>query len=145
MNRPSAEILLVEDNPSDVELMRAGIESSGIFRFEHWHVVPDGEQALAYLRRRDPFAKARRPHLVLLDLNLPGRDGREILAEIKSDREINSIPVIVLSSSDEEHDIRLSYELQADAYIRKARDLPQLIDILDQIHRFWLDRIESPP
>jgi CheY-like chemotaxis protein len=139
------EVLLIEDNPGDVELIHAGLASTGLFAARHWHVVPDGEQALDYLRQRDAYAAAPRPQLILLDLNLPGRDGREILAEIKGDAAIRDIPVIVLSSSDDARDVELSRALRAEAHIRKADNLPQLIEILNRIHRFCRDRLETPP
>lgn len=133
-------ILMVEDNEADVRLTREALKGSRV----HLHVVKDGLQALAFLRRADVYADAPRPHLVLLDLHLPGKDGREVLAEIKTDRTLHHIPVIVLSSSSLEQDILDSYELHANAYIVKPIGLEPFFTVIQAIRQFWLTVAEPP-
>lgn len=129
-----AHILMVEDNEGDVRLTQEALKESRV----HLHVVEDGLQALAFLRRTDAYTDAPRPHLVLLDLHLPGKDGREVLAEIKTDRSLRCIPVVVLSSSSLEQDIVDAYELHANAYVVKPIGLEPYFTAIRAIHHFWL-------
>jgi two-component system, chemotaxis family, response regulator Rcp1 len=138
----SVEILLVEDNPADARLTREVFESGRLTT--HLNVVADGEEALAFLRREGPFADSPRPKLVLLDLNLPRKDGREVLQELKSDPSLNRIPVIVLTTSAAEADILHSYDLQANCFITKPLDLDEFFDVVRAIEDFWLTTARLP-
>lgn len=138
----AAEILLVEDNPGDVRLtMEAMRESKMRNRVT---VVSDGEQAIDYLQRRGRFAGATRPDLILLDLNLPKKDGREVLQEIKAVEELRRIPVVVLTTSKAEDDICRTYDLHANCYITKPMDLDRFIEVVQQIEGFWLSIVSLP-
>jgi CheY-like chemotaxis protein len=139
----SMEILLVEDNPGDVRLMREVLK--GGMAPHHVRAVGDGEEALAFLRRRGAYAEAPRPDLILLDLNLPKKDGRELLAEIKADPSLRRIPVVILTTSEAEEDILTSYDLHANCYITKPVDLDQFITITKLIEEFWLTLVKLPP
>jgi CheY-like chemotaxis protein len=134
-------VLLVEDDPGDVLMTREAFD-------EHLHnqldVVTDGESALAYLRQVAPYADAPRPDLVLLDLNLPRRDGREVLAEIKADDSLRHIPVIVLTTSKAEQDVLRSYQLHANAYVTKPVDFEGFIDAIKQIDHFFVSVVQLP-
>jgi CheY-like chemotaxis protein len=143
-DRPG-EILLVEDNPGDVRLTIESLKEGkeGKVR-NHLHVARDGVEALEFLRRQGPFGDAVRPDLILLDLNLPRKDGREVLAEIKSDVELKTIPVVVLTTSRAESDVLRSYELQANCYITKPVDLEQFIGVIRSIEDFWLTIVTLP-
>ncbi len=138
----TVEILMVEDNQGDVDLTREGLDSSKIYN--HLHVVEDGEKAMAFLRRRGPYADAPRPDLILLDLNLPRKDGREVLAEIKSDDDLKRIPVVILTSSRAEEDIVKSYNLHANCYISKPIELIQFLNVVRSIENFWLSIVVLP-
>jgi CheY-like chemotaxis protein len=129
-------ILLVEDNPGDVRLTREALRE-GKVRNE-LQVARDGVEALDLLARRGPFADAARPDLILLDLNLPRKDGREVLAELKADQNLRRIPVVVLTTSQAEKDIRASYDLHANCYISKPVDLDRFIEVVKSIDGFWL-------
>jgi two-component system, chemotaxis family, response regulator Rcp1 len=137
------EILLVEDNPADVELTRETFELAKIRN--RLHVVVDGVQALEFVRREGQFADAVRPDLILLDLNLPRMDGREVLTALKTDPALTCIPVVVLTSSDAEKDILKSYSLGANCYITKPVDLDQFADIVRSIEDFWFVVVKLPP
>lgn len=130
------EILLVEDSPGDVRLTREALKEGKVYNI--LNVVSDGEQAMAYLRHEDPYAAAARPDLVLLDLNLPRKDGRAVLAEIKADPDLRSIPVVIVTTSRAEEDLLRSYELQADCYVTKPLDLSQFIKVVREVEPFWL-------
>ncbi|MGP0089813.1 MAG: response regulator [Xanthobacteraceae bacterium] len=134
MTRP-IQVLLVEDNPGDAHLMREALDGS-ILQIE-LSVVTDGVQAMAFLNRRGSFAQALRPDLILLDLNLPKKDGRQVLADIKSDSALRSIPVIILTSSDAENDLTNSQALGASHYLVKATDLRSLQGIAHSVEQFW--------
>jgi len=136
------EILLVEDNPGDVRLTREAFKEGRIDN--HLAVARDGVEALEYLQRRGKFAGATRPDMILLDLNLPRKDGREVLAEIKVDERLCGIPVVVLSTSQSEEDVRSSYDLHANCYISKPVDLDHFIDVVHSIERFWLEVAQLP-
>jgi two-component system, chemotaxis family, response regulator Rcp1 len=140
--RKPVDILLVEDNPGDVRLMREALKE-GYF-VKRLTVARDGEQALAFLRRQEPYADAVAPSLVLLDLNLPRKNGREVLAEIKSERSLRHIPVFVVSTSTREEDIAAAYDLHANCYIPKPLDLEGLIEMGRLIEAFWLKMAVLP-
>jgi CheY-like chemotaxis protein len=136
------EVLLVEDNPGDVRLTKEGLKEAKVIN--HLTVLKDGVEALAYLRREGQHAKAARPHLILLDLNLPKKDGREVLAEIKADEHLKRIPVVVLTTSQDEQDVLKSYNLHANCYITKPVDLEQFIGVVKSIEDFWLGIVVLP-
>ncbi len=134
-----AEILMVEDDPADAELTK---EAWGDNDYKcNWHVAEDGEAALDFLLQKGKYAESPRPDLILLDLNLPRKDGRELLAEIKSMPELKKIPVIVLSTSNSDKDIHRAYELHANCYICKPMDFKVFVKIMRNIKRFWLDTV----
>jgi two-component system, chemotaxis family, response regulator Rcp1 len=137
------EILLVEDNPGDVELAREALETGKVRNT--LHVVSDGEAAIAFLRRTGKYAGVPRPDLILLDLNLPRKDGREVLAEIKSDPDLKRIPVVVLTTSKAEEDILKSYNLHANCFVTKPIELNQFIKVVQAIEDFWLAIVKLPP
>lgn len=142
LGRP-AEILLVEDNPGDVELTREGLEAAKVCN--NLHVVMDGVEALAFLRREGKYADAPRPDLVFLDLNLPKKDGRQVLAEIKADEDLRVIPVVILTTSKAEEDILKSYKLNANSYISKPVDFAGFAEIVRAIDHFWFSVVILPP
>ncbi len=137
------EILLVEDNPADVRLTREALNSDRLWN--RLSVTTDGVEAMAYLRREGKFAAAPRPDLILLDLNLPKKDGREVLAEIKADPDLKLIPIVVLTLSAGEEDLLKSYGLHADCYIEKPVDLRQFMKVMRSIENFWLAIVRLPP
>ncbi len=137
------EVLLVEDDPGDVLMTQEAFEEHKVRN--RLHVVSDGVDALDFLRRQGGYADAVRPDLVLLDLNLPRRDGREVLAEIKSDPDLRSIPVVVLTTSQAEEDILRSYELHANAYVTKPVDFERFIAIVRKIDEFFVTVVKLPP
>ncbi len=136
-------ILLVEDNPGDVELMRANLDMLKILH--QLHVVGDGLEAMAFLRREAPWEDAPRPDLVLLDVNLPGKSGHEVLADMKRDPELRTIAVVVLTSSEADEDILDAYKLQANAFVCKPVDLAGFGKIVRGIEGFWLSIVRYPP
>lgn len=137
------EILLVEDNPGDVRLTLEALKEGKIYN--NLTVVEDGAEALAFLRREGRHAQAVRPDLILLDLNLPKKDGREVLADIKNDESLRRIPVIVLTSSQAEEDILKAYDNYANCYVTKPVDVDQLFKIVKSIENFWLAIVKLPP
>ncbi len=136
------DVLLVEDDDGDVLMTREAFEHHKIRN--NLHVVRDGEEALQFLRREGEYENAPRPGLVLLDLNLPRRDGREVLAEMKSDPELRVIPVVVLTTSEAEEDILRSYTLHANAYVSKPVDFDRFIDVIRQIDDFFVTVVKLP-
>jgi CheY-like chemotaxis protein len=136
------DVLLVEDDPGDVLMTQEA--------FEHYkirnklHVVSDGEQAVQFLRREGEYADAVRPDLILLDLNLPRVDGREVLAQVKGDDELRSIPVVVLTTSEAEEDILRSYHLHANAYVTKPVDFDRFLDVVRKIDEFFVTVVKLP-
>jgi len=138
----AVEVLLVEDNPADVRLTREVLENGD--GSTHLSVVRDGEEAMAFLRREGPFTASPRPNLVLLDLNLPKKDGREVLEELKGDTDLCRIPVIVLTTSGAEADISRSYELHANCFITKPLDLDDFFGVVRSIKDFWLASARLP-
>lgn len=141
-NAQPIQILLVEDNPGDVRLAIEALKESKVTNVLHH--VEDGEQAMRFLRRRGDFAGMPLPDLILLDLNLPGRDGREVLEEIKEDPQLRVIPVVVLTTSAAERDLLKTYHLHANAYIVKPIDLGQFVDIVRAIEGFWFSVVKLP-
>ena len=137
------EILLVEDDPGDVLMTQEAFEEHKVRN--RLTVVSDGSEALSYLRREGQYADAVRPDLVLLDLNLPRRDGREVLAEIKKDEELCRIPVVVLTTSAADEDIMRSYQLHANAYVTKPVDFDRFIAVIRQIDEFFVSVVKLPP
>jgi chemotaxis family two-component system response regulator Rcp1 len=140
---PPVEILLVEDNPGDVRLTQEALKEGKVYNNLHW--AKDGVEALEFLKRQGKHAKAPRPDIILLDLNLPKKDGREVLAQIKKDSELKQIPVVVLTTSEAEEDVLKSYELHANCYVTKPVDLEKFIHVVQSIDRFWLTVVTLPP
>lgn len=136
------EILLVEDNAADVRLTIEALREGKVRN--NLSVVRDGVEALQFLRREGPYAEASRPDLVLLDLNLPRKDGREVLSEIKKDDALKQIPVVVLTTSSAEADILRSYSLHANCFITKPVDLDQFVSVVKSIDEFWLTVVKLP-
>jgi CheY-like chemotaxis protein len=136
------QILLVEDSPGDIRLTREVLRDAKIAN--ELHIVGDGEQAMAFLRREGDYADVRRPDLILLDLNLPRKDGREVLAELKDDPELGMIPVVVLTTSEAEEDIVRSYRLHANAYVSKPVDFDRFIEVVRQIDDFFVSVVKLP-
>jgi CheY-like chemotaxis protein len=141
ISRP-VRILLVEDSPSDVAMTRAALRDGRIAN--ELAVVNDGEEAMAYLRRDGEYSQAVRPDLVLLDLNLPKKDGREVLAEVKEEPDLKMIPIIVLTTSAAESDILRSYELHANSYVTKPVGLDAFLEAVRSIEDFWLTLVRLP-
>ncbi len=137
------EILLVEDNPADVRLTQEALKEEKIHN--NLNVVSDGVEAMQFLRREGKYATAVRPDLILLDLNLPRKDGREVLQDIKKDDKLKSIPVVVLTMSDAERDVLQTYKLHANCYIQKPLDLIQFSKVVKSIQDFWLTIVKLPP
>jgi CheY-like chemotaxis protein len=141
-NFRAIEILLVEDSPSDANLTIREFSKAKIANNLHW--VEDGETAMNYLRQQGEFADAPRPDLILLDLNLPGMDGREVLEEVKSDTDLKRIPVVILTTSNDEQDVLRSYNLNANCYVTKPIDIEQFINVVQLIKEFWLAAVLLP-
>ena len=137
------EILLVEDNPGDARLMVEALKEGKVLN--HLSIVYDGVEALAFLRQEGQYADAPRPDLIMLDLNLPKKDGREVLADIKADDNLKIIPVVILTTSRAEEDVFRSYNLHANCYISKPVDLEQFLEVLKYIEDFWLTVVKLPP
>jgi CheY-like chemotaxis protein len=136
------EVLLVEDDPGDVLLIEEAFEFNKVRN--NLSVVSDGVEALEYLRAEGAYAGAERPGLILLDLNLPRKDGREVLAEVKEDPELRSIPVVVLTTSKAEEDVLRSYDLHANAYVTKPVDFDRFIEVVRQIDEFFVSVVRLP-
>ena len=137
------EILLVEDNPGDERLTREALKEGKVYNNFHW--VKDGVEAMEFLRRQGRFKDAPRPDIVLLDLNLPKKDGREVLKEIKTDEDLKRIPVVVLTTSKAEEDVLRTYNLHANCYVTKPVDLEKFIVVVKSIDVFWLTVVTLPP
>ena len=143
MSGKPVEVLLVEDDRSDVDLTKEALDDANISI--HLNVVEDGEKAMAYLRRENPYARAARPDLILLDLNLPKKDGREVLRDVKSDPDLKTIPVVILSTSDADNDVIMSYDLGANCFITKPFGFDQVSSVVKSIQNFWLSVVKLPP
>jgi CheY-like chemotaxis protein len=138
----AAEVLLVEDSPGDVRLTREALKEGKVRN--NLSVVNDGVEAMEFLRRQGKYADAPRPDIVLLDLNMPRKDGREVLAEMKGDDDLKRIPVVILTTSEAEQDILKTYELHANCYLTKPVDLEQFISIVKSVEDFWLTIVQLP-
>jgi CheY-like chemotaxis protein len=136
-------ILLVEDNPGDVRLTKEALREGKIIN--ELTDVPDGVEALNFLRKKGRYAGATRPDVIFLDLNLPRKDGREVLAEIKDDPDLRRIPVVVITSSSSEEDVLRSYDLHANCYVSKPVDLEQFVSVVKSIEDFWMGIVKLPP
>ncbi len=136
------EILLVEDNPGDARLAMEALKDAKVRNNLHW--VEDGVEAMNFLKQKGDHADAPRPDVILLDLNLPKKDGREVLEEIKTDEELKRIPVVILTISNAEEDIIKSYNLHANCYIRKPIDLNRFMEVVKSIEDFWLSIVRLP-
>lgn len=141
-NGKPIDILLVEDNPGDVRLTMEAFKECKVNN--KIHVVSDGMEAMAFLRREDRYSDAARPDLILLDLNLPKKDGREVLTEIKSDKDLRYIPVVILTTSQAEEDILRAYGLNANCYVSKPVDFNQFFKVVKSIKNFWLTIVNLP-
>jgi two-component system, chemotaxis family, response regulator Rcp1 len=137
------EILLVEDSPGDARLTIEALKEAKVLN--HISIAEDGVEAMAFLRQEGEHAGAPRPDLILLDLNLPRKDGREVLAEVKADKSLALIPVVVLTTSQAEQDIAKSYQLHANCYITKPVDLDQFMEVIKAVESFWLTVVRLPP
>jgi CheY-like chemotaxis protein len=143
IDRPDPiEVLLVEDDPGDVLLIREAFEDNKVSN--RLHVVSDGVEALEFMRQAGEYADAPRPDLVLLDLNLPRKDGREVLQEVKEDDALRTIPVVVLTTSQAEEDVLRSYDLHANAYVTKPVDFDRFIGVVRQIDQFFVSVVKLP-
>jgi two-component system, chemotaxis family, response regulator Rcp1 len=141
-NRP-VEILLVEDNPGDERLTREALKEGKVYSNLHW--VKDGVEAMEFLRRQGKYSSVPRPDIILLDLNLPKKDGREVLQDIKNDPELKRIPVVVLTTSKAEEDVLRTYNLHANCFVTKPVDLEKFIVVVKSIDVFWLTVVTLPP
>ncbi len=136
------DILMVEDNTADVRLTKEAFKDAKVLN--NMYVVVDGEEAMDFLKHRGRYAVSPRPDLILLDLNLPKKDGREVLADIKADPELKRIPVVVLTTSEDAKDVFRAYDLHANAYVKKPVDLDQFIKIVEAVEDFWLSVVRLP-
>jgi len=136
------EVLLIEDSPGDVRLTQEAFRDAN--KSIHLHVASDGVEAMAFLRREGPHAHAPRPELILLDLNLPKMDGREVLVHIKEDASLKTIPTVILTTSESEADIAKSYQLQANCYLSKPVQLDAFESLVKSINDFWLTKVKLP-
>jgi two-component system, chemotaxis family, response regulator Rcp1 len=141
-NQP-IDILLVEDNPADERLTREALKEGKVYSNLHW--AKDGVEAMAFLRREGKYAAAPRPEIILLDLNLPRKDGREVLQEIKADDNLKRIPIVVLTTSKAEEDVLRTYNLHANCYVTKPVDLEKFMVVVKSIDVFWLTVVTLPP
>ena len=137
------QILLVEDNPGDIRLTQEAMKEGDLPN--KLHVVKDGVEAIAFLRRQGPYSDAPRPDLILLDLNLPKKSGREVLEDIKSDPALKTIPVVVLTTSDAKTDVVNVYQLHANCFITKPVDLEEFMNVVRRIEEFWFSIVQLPP
>ena len=137
------EILLVEDNPDDIEFAREALDDGKILN--NLHVTEDGDAAMKFLLREGDYADAPRPQLILLDLNLPREDGREVLREIKSNPDLRRIPIVILTTSDSEADVLKAYDMNANCYIKKPVDMQQFFNVVRVVEEFWFTIVQLPP
>ena len=141
-NSGSLELLLVEDSPGDVRLTQDAFRAANMA--VHMDVATDGVEAMAFLRHEQAYAAARRPDLILLDLNMPRMDGREVLAQIKKDDRLTAIPIVILTTSDSEDDIAKSYQLHANCYLCKPVQLAAFESLVNSVYDFWLTKARLP-
>jgi chemotaxis family two-component system response regulator Rcp1 len=137
------DILLVEDNPGDVRLIREALRDGKLLN--QLSTVMDGQQAMAFLRKQGSYAQVSQPDLILLDLNLPRKDGREVLAEIKADPDLKRIPVVIVTSSQADEDILRTYNLHANCYVTKPVDLAKFVAVVKSVEDFWVSIVKLPP
>lgn len=140
---PPPDILLIEDNPGDVRLTQEAFREAS-FDAE-LHVATDGVEAMRFLKQDEGYESVPRPDLVLLDLNLPRKDGFDVLVEIRDDPELDRLPVVVLTSSEDTEDVRRSYEQQVNAYLTKPSDPGEFVDTVRAVEEFWFEQVELPP
>lgn len=138
----NVELLLVEDNPNDVFLLRKAFEKSGVNFY--FNIATDGKEALDYLNKKEKYEQAKTPGIIILDLNLPKKNGFEVLKEIKNDKQLKKIPVIIFTTSASEEDIARSYELSANCYIVKPSSYKELLKVVELIKSFWLNFVRLP-
>ena len=143
MSMKAIEVLLVEDNPGDVRLIKEAFKEGKVICT--LNVVGDGVEAMEYMNQEGPYVQSTRPDIIMLDLNLPRKDGREVLQELKSNEKFKRIPVMVLTTSSAEEDILKSYDLHANCYITKPVDLDQFMNLVKSIENFWLTIVKLPP
>jgi len=136
------EVLLVEDNPGDVRLMQEALKDAKVRN--NLHVVNDGDEAMSFLRRQEKYSDSPEPDLIMLDLNLPGKDGREVLQEIKTHPALMHIPVVIVTTSSAEEDILESYSLHANCFVKKPVNLEQFIKVVHAIEDFWFTIVKLP-
>lgn len=141
--REPIEILLAEDNPGDVKLTRKALEQGDLLN--NLHVVTDGVETMKFLRKDGEYADTPMPDLLLLDLNMPRKDGRQVMEDMDADPELSRIPVVVLTSSDAEEDVVRSYELSANAYLTKPVNFEGFVDIIKRLENFWFEVVKMPP
>jgi two-component system, chemotaxis family, response regulator Rcp1 len=141
-NNQPIDILLVEDNPGDERLTREALKEGKVYSNLHW--VKDGVEAMAFLRREGKYAAAPRPEIILLDLNLPRKDGREVLEEVKADERLRRIPVVILTTSKAEEDVLRTYNLHANCFVTKPVDLDKFMVVVKSIDDFWLTVVTLP-
>jgi two-component system, chemotaxis family, response regulator Rcp1 len=137
------DVLLVEDNPGDVRLTTEALKDAKVDN--RLHVTRDGIEAMAFLHRKEPFTDAARPDLILLDLNLPRKNGLEVLAEVKSDPDLKMIPIVVISTSTSDEDVLASYQLHANSFVAKPVDFGSFIEVVKRIDDYWLSAVNLPP
>jgi len=142
-DREPIEILLAEDNPGDVKLTRKALERGDLLN--NLHVVNNGIEAMKFLRKEGTYADTPMPDLLLLDLNMPKKDGRQVMQDMDSNPELRRIPVVVLTSSEAEEDVVRSYELSANAYLTKPVDFDGFVDIINRLEDFWFEVVKMPP
>ena len=137
------EILLVEDSPGDARLTKEALKESKLYN--KLVIVGDGEEAMQFLRKKGKYSEATKPDMILLDLNLPKKSGRDVLAEVKNDPELRRIPIVILTTSKAEEDILRSYDLHANCYITKPVGLKQLVEVVNTLENFWFSIVKLPP
>ena len=142
MHGEAVRVLVVDDNPGDARLVREVMRDSKMLNELHW--TPDGVEAMAFLRRQGKYANAPRPNIVFLDLNMPRKDGRQVLHEIKSDDDLRRIPVVIMTSSQAEEDIARAYDQHANCYVRKPLDFQQFHQVVRTLENFWFTTVELP-
>ena len=142
-DREPIEILLAEDNPGDVKLTRKALDQGDLLN--NLHVVNDGVEAMKFLRSEGDYADTPMPDLLLLDLNMPKKDGRQVMQDMDADPQLRRIPVVVLTSSEAEEDVVRSYELSANAYLTKPVDFDGFVDIINRLENFWFEIVKMPP
>ena len=138
-----SHILLVEDNPADIQLMEEALAEG---RGSHFlHGVKDGDKAIRFLQKEEPYTESQRPDIIILDLNLPGTNGREVLATIKRDNDLKRIPVVVFTSSNAEKDVNSVYSSYGNCFVKKPKDFDQFVNVVKQIEDYWLNTVILPP